>query len=69
MKTYRTRQGDMLDAICKAELGSQHHVPAVLAANPGLAALGPIYEPGQIIVLPEVEEPVDTGVLRLWGRG
>lgn len=37
MRTFRTRDGDMLDAICKAELGSEAHVPIVLAANPRLA--------------------------------
>jgi len=68
MKTYRTSQGDMLDAICKAELGSEVHVPTVLDANPGLAALGPVYEAGVIILLPEVSEPVSTGLVRLWGR-
>lgn len=68
MKTYRTRAGDMLDAICKAELGSEAHVPAVLAANPRLADLGPIYPAGVTISLPEVAAPVSAGTVRLWGR-
>lgn len=67
-RTYRTIDGDMLDAICKVELGSEAHVPAVLAANPGLANLGPVYEAGVLITLPEVYEPVATGQIRLWGR-
>ncbi len=58
----------MLDAICKAQLGAEHHAPAVLAANPGLAALGPIYPAGVRIILPDVSLPVIAGQVRLWGR-
>ena len=65
---YRTIDGDMLDAICKAQLGSEAHAPAVLDANPGLAALGPVYPAGVLISLPDVSEPVATGQIRLWGR-
>ena len=65
---YRTIDGDMLDAVCKAELGSEAHVPAVLAVNPGLAGLGPVYAAGVLITLPDVHEPVATGQIRLWGR-
>ncbi|ABA80961.1 phage tail protein [Rhodobacter sphaeroides] len=67
-RIYRTLAGDMLDAICKARLGSERHVPAVLAANPHLAALGSVYPAGVLITLPEVAEPVATGQIRLWGR-
>jgi phage tail protein X len=68
MTTYRTIDGDMIDAIAKAQLGSESHAPAVLAANPGLADLGPVYAEGLIITLPEVTAPVTTGQIRLWGR-
>ena len=68
MTIYRTIQGDMLDAICKAKLGSETHVPAVLDANPHLADLGPIYDAGVLITLPVVADPVATGHIRLWGR-
>lgn len=69
MTTYRTRDGDMLDAICKAHLGSEAQVPAVLELNPGLAALGPVYPAGLVITLPTlVVEPVKRGQVRLWGR-
>lgn len=67
-RTYRTVDGDMLDAICKRELGSEAHVPAVLEANPRLAGLGPVYEAGLTITLPEVSETVERGRVRLWGR-
>ncbi len=68
MTVWRTSDGDMLDAICRAALGSESHVPAVLAANPGLAALGPVYEAGLLITLPLVAAPVQAGQVRLWGR-
>jgi phage tail protein X len=68
MTTYRTAQGDMLDAICLAQLGASSHVTAVLAANPHLADLGPVYPAGVMITLPEAPAPVVTGQVRLWGR-
>lgn len=68
MIIYVTIDGEVLDAICKRELGSEAHVPAVLEANPHLADLGPIYGAGVRIVLPEVEATVTTGEIRLWGR-
>jgi phage tail protein X len=49
-EVYRTLDGDMLDAICKTRLGSEVHVPTVLAANPGLAARGPVYPAGESIL-------------------
>lgn len=67
-RLYRTSEGDMLDAICTRELGSERHVPAVLEANPGLASLGPVYPAGLKITLPDVSEPVARGQIRLWGR-
>lgn len=68
MTIYVTIDGEVLDAICKRELGSETHVPAVLQANPHLADLGPVYNAGVNITLPEVTTPVTTGEIRLWGR-
>jgi phage tail protein X len=66
---YRTKDGDMLDAICKANLGSEAQVGTVLTLNPHLADLGPVYAAGLLITLPEVVvEPVKRGEVRLWGR-
>lgn len=65
---YTTVDGDMLDAICKTQLGSEAHVSAVLAANPHLADLGPVYTYGVTITLPAVAAPVIAGQIRLWGR-
>ena len=64
---YRTIDGDMLDAICKTQLGAESHIAAVLEANPGLAALGPVYPAGVLIALPDVGAPVAPGIIRLWG--
>lgn len=70
MTLYRTADGDMLDAICHAQLGSSAHLPAVLEANPHLADLGPVYPAGVVIVLPAEAPvaPVLRGQIRLWGR-
>lgn len=69
MSTYRTQQGDVLDAICLSELGSEAHVTAVLDLNLGLAAMGPIYPAGVEITLPTIiTSTVKTGEVRLWGR-
>ena len=66
---YLTRDGDLLDEICKRELGSEVHVPAMLEANAGLAGRGPVYPAGLVIQLPEaVVAPVIAGQIRLWGR-
>lgn len=65
---YVTRDGDMLDQICRDQLGAETHLPAVLSANPHLADLGEVYSYGIIIQLPEVSAPVTSGQIRLWGR-
>lgn len=66
----RARDGDTLDALIWRErnLGPAD-LPAVLAANPGVAALGPILPKGQLINLPAIAAPataVRTDVLNLW---
>ena len=65
----RTKDGDMLDAICKTHLGSEQTVPAVLDANPGLAALGAVYAAGVRIDLPAAAPAATIPRIRLWGRG
>ncbi len=67
-RVYRTVAGDVLDAICKVQLGSEAHAPAVLDANPGLADLGPVYPAGILIALPDLRAPVARSTVRLWGR-
>ena len=49
---YRTKDGDVLDAICAKNYGdTPHQVEDVIAANPGLAALGAVLPSGLIIEL------------------
>ena len=56
---YKTRDGDMLDAICFEHYGTELAVVSVLNANVGLADLGPVYSSGVDIILPDVELPKD----------
>lgn len=64
---YRTRDGDMLDAICWLHYGRQSGaVEAVLEANPGLADLGPVYSTGTLITLPDLAPPAPVPLVRLW---
>lgn len=65
------RDGERLDKIAKAELGSERTgtVEAILALNPGLAALGPILPLGTAIKLPPRPStgPARKTVARIWG--
>ncbi|WP_039017359.1 tail protein X [Halocynthiibacter namhaensis] len=67
MTPYRTKDGDMIDAICKAHYGSETMAEAVYEANPGLAAMGSLLPMGVVVLLPErTPEPVRQPI-RLWG--
>ena len=74
---YRTKDGDVLDALCHKHYGREAGRPvrgtqtgaveAVLEANPGLADQGPILPAGLLIILPDLPEPVPhRQPLRLW---
>ena len=67
MTAYRTIDGDMVDAICKAHYGDEHMTPAVYAANPSLAERGPVLPKGILITLPEGDIPAPRKPIRLWG--
>jgi len=69
--TYITKDGDMVDRICFRHYGRTADVTeAVLAANPGLAARGPMLEAGVAIILPDFgapqKQPVEKETIRLW---
>ncbi|RYH02829.1 phage tail protein [Salipiger sp. IMCC34102] len=68
MSIYRTRDGDVVDAVAFAHYGHEDMVEAVFAANPGLAARGPVLPSGVTIVLPERPARPAVQRLRLWGR-
>ena len=54
---YTTRQDEVLDAICHRHYGRTREVTEiVLAANPGLAALGVVMPFGTPIVLPDIAQ-------------
>lgn len=65
---YRCMEGDVLDLICTRYYeDTPWRIEEVIAANPGLAALGPVLPAGLLIELPAVAEdtPVQP-VIRLW---
>jgi len=67
MTVYRTADGDTLDWICQKHFGrEQGAVEAMLEANPGLAARGPVYAAGLEIVLPDMPPPPQQKMIRLW---
>lgn len=65
---YLTSAGDMLDEICQRFYGQQSGaVETVLAANRGLADLGPVLPVNVSIVLPAIPEPAkEAQPIRLW---
>ncbi|EMJ7098648.1 tail protein X [Vibrio owensii] len=63
---YRTKAGDMLDAICyRYYKGRPQATEAVLEANPGLAQHGAVLPEGLLIELPDLE-PVQQSRVSLW---
>lgn len=69
-ETITARDGDTLDALVWRERGlGPADLPAVLTANPGIAALGPILPKGRVVTLPTITAPataVRTDVVNLW---
>lgn len=53
---YRTREGDVVDAICYQFYNSSSMTPDVYAANPGLSKYDPVLPGGLLIQLPERKE-------------
>lgn len=60
MSTARSVDADRLDWICRSYYGELFPgaVEAVLDANPGLAALGPVLPAGVEIEMPDLTPPV-----------
>ena len=64
---YVTGDGDVLDEICWRRYGREDAVPAVLAANPGLADAAPILPPGSVLILPDLSAAAPRmPAARLW---
>lgn len=66
--TYRTIDGDVIDAVCRRYYGREAGaVEAVLEANPGLAELGPVLPAGTLVELPDLPRPLETiETVKLW---
>lgn len=63
---YKTRDGDVLDAICCEYYGTEQVVTQVLDANVGLADIGVVYESGIDIILPDIDMPTEEQETSLW---
>ncbi len=67
MSQYRTKTGDMIDAICRRYYGSSAGaVEQVYEANRGLAGQGPVLPSGLIIELPDLPATVTASTIKLW---
>jgi phage tail protein X len=64
----RTRDGDMVDAICMETYDTETMATAVYEANPRLATLGPVLHKGLELILPEQPPTPVLLPLRLWGK-
>ncbi len=65
MEATRSMDGETVDLIALRVYGDTSMSSAVLEANPGLSALGPVLPRGTKIALPEKQTPTKTGV-NLW---
>lgn len=67
MRKHKCIEGDVIDAICREEYGTEHGTTeAVLAYNPGLSSyLGRLPE-GLVITLPDIQKATEVKLLRLW---
>jgi phage tail protein X len=65
---YTTRQGETIDLACLAHYGrTVRVVEAVLAANPGLAGLGPVLPFGTEILMPDMPSvSAERRLMSLW---
>jgi len=69
LANYITMAQDRLDKICRKVYGSERNgtVEAVLDANQGLAAHGPILPAGLVLVMPEITvAPPKQNIINLW---
>lgn len=67
MELVHARQGDTVDLICHRHYGRTADVTeAVLAANPGLADLGPVLPIGTPVHLPPHTPTAIRPTVKLW---
>ncbi|MBX9612421.1 MAG: tail protein X [Burkholderiales bacterium] len=68
-RKVRTMQGDTVDLLCLRHLGTTGNgvVEATHAANPGLAALGPVLPTGVLVTLAEAPQTsATTRTINIW---
>ena len=67
-KTYTTKPGETVDLACSRHYGRTAEVTeAVLAANSGLAALGPVLPLGTVMTMPGIPKTATaTKLVSLW---
>jgi phage tail protein X len=64
---YRSRENDMVDALCYHFYNRQAKaVELVYAANRGLAEYGPVLPAGILITLPEIPDTETAATIKLW---
>lgn len=68
MRSVTTQAGDVLDALCYAEYGTEHGTTeAVLAANPHLAIQPAVLPAGVVIYFPPIAKPSPVvQTVQLW---
>ncbi len=66
-ETYTTKQGDMWDAIAKAEYGTEAGMTALLEANPDYRHIE-VFSAGAVLTIPTYEAE-KTSKLPPWRRG
>ncbi|PPK72691.1 phage tail protein X [Methylobacter tundripaludum] len=67
MTQYRTKTGDMIDAICHRYYGgSPGAVELVYEVNRNLADHGPVLPSGVVIDLPEIPVSETVKTIKLW---
>jgi phage tail protein X len=68
MATYTTRQGDTVDLVAWKTAGRTADLTEeILAANPGLAELGPVLPIGTRVTVPDTAtDPATPATISLW---
>lgn len=67
MAQYRTKNGDMIDAICQKYYGRQSAVvELVYEANRGLSEYGALLPSGLVIELPDIPAIEAIKTIKLW---
>ncbi|WP_269497197.1 tail protein X [Castellaniella sp. S9] len=67
-RTYRTTDGEMLDAIAYRVYGTSQAVHALIDANPHVTRHGPRLPSGLVLTLPAFAPDATTPIsVRLWG--